>query len=242
MPETFAVLQAAISLSPCSPMCVHVARVHAEVLAEDVLEARGIEHGARPDHAVLRHARELQRHVREDVHRVRHHQQDALVVASGDLGDDGLEDAHVLVHEVEARLAGLLVRAGRDDDDGRVGRVVVVARVDVHGAGEGHSVRDVERLALGAVAVDVDERHLGEQLALHERERRGRSHEPASDDGDFPVVGGFGHVKPFPSVAVAYGLEPTATTGRRQGLKGFAKVFPFGKVMAIRMMWHRFLY
>ena len=234
MPETFAVL--------ADDARVYVARIHAEVLAQDVLEARGVEHGARPDHAVLRHARQLERHVRENVHRVRHHQQDALVVALRDLGDDGLEDAHVLVHEVEARLAGLLVRAGRDDDDGRVGRVVVVARVDVHGAGEGHAVRDVERLALRAVAVDVDEHHLGEQLALHERERRGGSHEPASDDGDLPVVGSFGHVKPFPSVTVAYWLEPTATTRRRQGLKDFARVSPFGKVMAIGMMRHRFPY
>ncbi len=210
---------------------VYVARIHAEVLAQDVLEARGVQHRARSDDAVLGHARQLQRHVREDVHRVRHYQQDALVVASGDLGDDGLEDAHVLVHEVEARLAGLLVRAGRDDDDGRVRRVVVVARVDVHGAGEGHAVRDVERLAFRAVAVDVDEHHLGEQLALHERERRGGSHEPASDDGDLPVVGSFGHVKPFPSVTVAYWLEPTATARRRQGLKDFARVSPFDKAL-----------
>ena len=175
---------------------VHVARVHAEVLAQDVLEARGVQHGARSDDAVLGHARQLQRHVREDVHRVRHHQQNALVVALCELGDDGLEDAHVLVHEVEPRLAGLLVRAGRDDDDSRVRRIVVVARVDVHGAGEGHAVRDVERLAFGAVAVDVDEHHLGEQLALHQRERGCRTHEPAPDDGCFPIVDNALHTLP----------------------------------------------
>ena len=175
---------------------VYVARIHAEVLAQDVLEARGVQHRARSDDAVLGHARQLQRHVREDVHRVRHHQQNALVIALCELGDDGLEDAHVLVHEVEPRLAGLLVRAGRDDDDSRVRRIVVVARVDVHGAGEGHAVRDVERLALGTVAVDVDEYHLGEQLALHQRERGCRTHEPAPDDGHFPIVDNALHTLP----------------------------------------------
>ena len=100
------------------------------------------------------------------------------------------------MHEVQARFAGLLVRAGRDDDDGRIGRVVVVARVDVHGVGEGHAVRYVERFALGAVAVDVDERHLGEQLALHQRERGCRTHESAPYDGHFPIVDNALHTLP----------------------------------------------
>ena len=167
---------------------VHVARVDAQVLAQGVLEARGVERGAAAEHAVSGHAGELEGHVGQDVHGVRNHQQNALVIALGDLRDDGFEDGDVLVHQVEARLAGRLVRPGRDDGDGRVIDVGVVARVDVHGAAERHAVRDVEGLALGAVVIDVDEHHLGEQARLHEGEGAGRAHEPAADNGHFARI------------------------------------------------------
>ena len=49
-------------------------------------------------------------------------------------------------------------------------------------------MRDVEGLALGAVAVDVDEDHLGEQAALHEGEGRRGTDEAATDDGDLAIV------------------------------------------------------
>ena len=48
--------------------------------------------------------------------------------------------------------------------------------------------------ALGALGVNIDENHLGEQPALHEGERRGRPDEPATDDGDFAIVN---HRKPL---------------------------------------------
>ena len=38
------------------------------------------------------------------------------------------------------------------------------------------------------VAVDVDQDHLGEELALHEGERGGRPHEPAPYYGNFAIV------------------------------------------------------
>ncbi len=172
---------------------VHVARVDAEVFAERVLEARGVEHRAAAEHAVLRQARQLERHVRQDVHWVGHDQQDAPVVAFGDLRNDGLEDGDVLVDQVEPRFPRRLVRAGGDDGDGRVVDVGIVAGVDVHGRGERHAVRDVERLALGAVAVDVDEDHFAEQARLQKGEGAGGADEAASDDGDLAGVEGLGH-------------------------------------------------
>ena len=49
-------------------------------------------------------------------------------------------------------------------------------------------MRDVEGLALGASAIDVDQDHLGEQAALHERESRGGTDEAATDDGNLAIV------------------------------------------------------
>ena len=77
-----------------------------------------------------------------------------------DLWHDRLEDAHVLADQVETRLAGPLVCARCDDHDA------------------------------GVVAVDIDQHHLGEQPALHQRERGCRSYEPASHDANFTEIDG----------------------------------------------------
>ena len=55
----------------------------------------------------------------------------------------------VFLHQLQARLAGLLVRPGGDDNDRRVGDVVVIPVVELHRPGERDAVRDVLRLALG---------------------------------------------------------------------------------------------
>ena len=208
---------------------VHVARVNAQMLAQGVLEARGVERGAATEHAVGGHARELEGHVGQDVHGVRDHQQDALIIALGDLRDDGLEDGDVLVDQIEARLAGRLVRPGRDHGDGRIVDIGVVARVDVHGAAERHAVRDVEGLALGAVVVDVDEDHLREQARLHEGEGAGRAHEPAADDGHLARIDDCCHGCSYPLRAGRKrrfrGARPAGDACRRRNAEPARRVY-----------------
>ena len=98
------------------------------------------------------------------------YQNDALVIALADLGNDCLENGDVLLDQVKTRFAGLLIRAGGNHDNRGVVDVVVIARVDFAGVGERHAVANVERLAFGAVSIDVDEHDFAEQAALHERE------------------------------------------------------------------------
>lgn len=73
---------------------------------------------------------------------------------------------------------GFWAAPGGDHDHGGVGDVGVITGIDLHGIAKGHAVRDVEGLALGASAIDVDQDHLGEQAALHERESRGGTTKP----------------------------------------------------------------
>ena len=158
------------------------------MFAEHVLEARGVEHRARPDDAVRGQPREFERHVGEDIDRIRHDEQDAGKAALRDLRHDRLEDAHVLADQVKARFTWLLVRACRDNHDAGVGDVGVITRVDVRRRCERHAMRDVERLALGAVVVNIDQHHFGEQPALHQRKCGCGSHEPASHDANFAEI------------------------------------------------------
>ena len=158
--------------------------VHGQVLAQLILQAGGVQHGAGADDPVLREAGQLDGGIGQDVHRVRHHQQDAAAFPLGDLRDDALEDVQVLVHEVQPGLAGLLACACRDDDDGGIHDVIVGAGIDLHVAHKGDAVADVHGFAFGLGVVCVDQDDLREQLALHQRKGRRRADEAAANDGD----------------------------------------------------------
>ena len=167
---------------------VDVAAVHPQVLAQQLLEPGGVQHGARAEHPVGGQARHVPRSVGQHVHRVGYDEEDALEVPAADLGDDGFEDGHVFADQVQAGLAGLLIGTGGDDDEAAVGGVVVVAGVDVHGGGVGQTMAQVHGLALGLGAVGVDEDQLGEQAPLHQGKGDGRAHESAAHHGGFPGI------------------------------------------------------
>ena len=167
---------------------VDVAAVHTQVLAQQELQPGGVQHGAGAEHPVGGIAGDLHGGVGEHVHRVGHDHQHSLKGAGGDLGDDGLEDAHVLVDEVQAGLAGLLVGPGGDDDQGAVGHVLIGAGVDLHGGEVGQTVAQVHGFAFRLVVVGVNEHHLGEQPLLDEAEGDGCAHEAAADDGNLAMI------------------------------------------------------
>lgn len=61
--------------------------------------------------------------------RVGDHDEGAVWAVLDDLGDDGLEDIHIPLHQIEAALAFLLANASRHHDQTRVGCHCVVWRI-----------------------------------------------------------------------------------------------------------------
>ena len=92
-------------------------------------------------------------------------------------------------------MAGRLLGAGGDDDEGCVGDIVVAAGADVYGRGEEETVVEVHRFALGAVGVQVDEDDLAGEAGLHEGVGEGGADIAGADDADFARVG---HLAPLP--------------------------------------------
>ena len=165
-----------------------VTRVDIQVSTQSLLEARGVQHGTGAQNVALGQAGHLHGSIRQDVNRVGNDEQNALEAHLANARNNGLEDRDVLVHKVKTGLARLLSGTCGDDDDGGVGGILIIARIDLHGTAERRTMADIESLALGTILVDINQNHLGKQSALHQRERGRRSHKTATDDGDFPVV------------------------------------------------------
>ena len=104
-------------------------RIDAQMLAEIEAQTRGIQYRARTEHMTVGQARKLFGGIGQHINGIRDDQQDTLEIALGDLGDDRLEDADVLLNQVKAGLTGLLRRTGGDDDDRAVGDIVIIARI-----------------------------------------------------------------------------------------------------------------
>ena len=165
-----------------------IARVNLDMSTKHLLQAASVEHGAGTDDVALGQAGHLDGGVGQNIDRVGDDEQNAVEAGLLNLGDNGLKDSDVLVDQVQAGLTGLLGSASGDDDHGGVGDIGIIAGVDLHRLGKRHAVRDIQGLTLGAVLVHVDEDHLGEQTTLHQRERRRRTDETATDNSDFLLV------------------------------------------------------
>ena len=165
-----------------------IARVDLNVGTKHLLQTAGVEHGTGADDMALGQAGHLDGGIGQNIDRVGDDEQNAVEARLLNLGDNGLKDVDVLVDQVQAGLTGLLGSASGDDDHGGVGDIGIIAGVDLHRLGKRHAVRDIQSLTLGAVLVHVDEDHLGEQTALHQRERRRRTDETAADNSDLLLV------------------------------------------------------
>jgi hypothetical protein len=97
------------------------ARLDPERVGEQVPQAGGVEHGPGTDHPLGRQVELLLRDLRQDVHRVGGHQQDALETPLDELADAVADHAGVGFEQVQARrraAAGFVGRARRDYGDG----------------------------------------------------------------------------------------------------------------------------
>ena len=163
-------------------------RIALDMGTKHLLQTAGVEHGTGADDMALGQAGHLDGGVGQNIDRVGDDEQNAVEAGLLNLGDNGLKDADVLVDQVQASLTGLLGSASGDDDHGGVGDIGIIAGVDLHRLGKRHAVRDIQGLTLGAVLVNVDEDHFGEQTALHQRERRRRTDETAANNSDLLLV------------------------------------------------------
>ena len=103
----------------------------------------------------FREAGELQGRVGQDVYRVGDDEENALKVPFGDLRNDAFIDGYVFMDEIQSCFAWFLIGAGGDDNDGRIGDVIVGSGIDLHLTGEGDPVGDILCLAVGFRFVGV---------------------------------------------------------------------------------------
>ena len=136
---------------------MHAARIDAEVFAQQITKARRVQNGAGADHALVRQPGDFPRRVGEHIDRIGGDHDDAVGIVLRHLRNDLLEDAGILLHQVEPRLARFLRGAGGDHRHGRPGAIGVVPGPDAAGREEGHGVIHIHRFALGARAVRVDQ-------------------------------------------------------------------------------------
>ena len=167
---------------------VDAAVVHAQMLAQQIAQARRIQHRARAEDAVFGQIRVPLGDAREHVHGVGHDEDIPRKAASFQLAQHGEQDGGVALDQIQPRFARLLVGARRDDRQRRVGGVRIAAGADVRRFGEEQPVRDVLRLSLRAGGVRVDEHHFGIQAVLHEREGAGGTDIAAADDDNFSRI------------------------------------------------------
>ena len=84
-----AMLQSGNSESPCSRRYGReCARIDAFVLTNQIPETGAIQQGTGTDHAIDREAALLQRDVRQNIHRIRSHKNDAVVIVFHDVLDN----------------------------------------------------------------------------------------------------------------------------------------------------------
>ena len=163
---------------------VDVGRIEIQALAQRVSQSRRVQHGARPDDSAPGQAGHLPGHVGEHVDGVGGDQQQRVRGELHQMRHRVADDLRVAAKQVEATLARLLVVAGREDDQGSVGAVGIVAQRDARLVREGHGVVEVGDFAFSLLLVDVDEHDLRGQAAEQQGVRRCSSHMACADDDD----------------------------------------------------------
>lgn len=135
---------------------MHIPRTNTVRLAKLMPEPIRVQKRARAHDPIGRETRELLCRVRQDVARVRGDDEDRVRRVPGDLWDDRLKKTVVRLEQIQARLAGFLVHAGRDDDGCCAGAILVGADADARLV-EVRCMVEVAHFAFCAGHVDVDE-------------------------------------------------------------------------------------
>jgi len=171
---------------------VHRPRLNPELFREQPAQPRRVDERARPDHLARRQAGGLLRDLRQDVHRVGRHDEDAGEPFSLEPAHDVADDAHVLGQEIEP---GHLRAAGRlacgDDNDRASRRLGVVAMDDLDRRRHRHrnGVLEIHHFAFGRLRIAADQDELPDEAALDQGIGAGHPDRAAADDADTVLMG-----------------------------------------------------
>ena len=164
---------------------------HAGLARDQVAQTRGVEHSARTEDLVAGQARELQRHVGDDVDGVRDEHEAGIRSHILQVRDDLLHEVHGRASQLQAGLPGLLLRASRHDDQvGTTNDLNVVRAFDRAGGRELDAVGHVEGLGLHLGLVDVLKDDRASIAAHRAGVRDGRTDGTGTDDGDLGGTSG----------------------------------------------------
>ena len=128
------------------------------------------------------------RRIGQDIHRIGYDQKDALIVSLRDLGDNALENPHILVNQIQSRLLRLLIGPGSHNNDRRIHDVIIAPGVNFHLSGKRNPMRNVQRFPFRLISVRIQQYHFREQPALHQAERGCRPNETAAHDCHFSMI------------------------------------------------------
>ena len=126
------------------------------------------------------------------INRVAGNQDDGLGFLGDDLIDEAFDDAGVLLEQIEAGFARRLLCPGSDDDHVGISEIFIFANINVDRWVVGQAMRQVQNLAFGILAVNIDQGDLVSQAFLCQRVCKCRANCSRANDNDFTrVVHGF---------------------------------------------------
>ena len=143
-------------------------------VGDERAKARGIEHRAEADHLRLRQAGVFPGEIGEDVDRVRHDEDDRVLLDARALEarDDAAEKRDVAVDQIEPRFVRLPAQAGGDADDVGIRAVCVIAGANHLVRAKGRAVQEVERLAFRRRLIGVEDEDFADDAAALQGEGR----------------------------------------------------------------------
>ena len=124
-------------------------------------------------------------HIGQDIHRIGHNQQNSPEILFGDFRNNALENRNIFLHQIQPGLSRFLGRSGCHHDNRRISHIRVIAGIDIHGSRKRKTVADIQRFSLCPVPVHVNQNHLRKKSALHQAERRSRTHKTTAYNRNF---------------------------------------------------------
>ena len=162
---------------------VNISAVHRQLLAQQLLQPCGVQHGTRADDPASGTAGQLPGRIGQYIYRIGNDQQDTLKAAGVNFSENTFEDGGIFADQVQPGLTGLLVCPGGDNDKKTVSQIVIVPGRYFHGGTVRQAVTQVHGLTLRLGPVYIYQHQLGKQALLQKSEGDGGTHRTAANDG-----------------------------------------------------------
>ena len=159
---------------------MHISAVHIQFLTDQILQPGGIKHCSGTYDPLLGKSWFLQRHLRQNVHRIGNDKKNSLAFHPLDLGNNHFHDLCIFVYQVQPCLTRFLVSSRGNDHHGCIRYVLISPGIDIHCMCKWQSVTDVHSLALCFRMIGVQQDHLRKHSFLHKRIRNSWTYKSAS--------------------------------------------------------------